>query len=83
MPRIDVRDIDDETLKQLDEQREKYGKLSRSEYIRLLIKLDVLTNIVQIIKDFKVLYIPPEKEKRKKNNTEETERQKKKKTPKE
>lgn len=51
MPRIDIRDIDEETLHQLDEQRKKYGINSRSEYIRLLIKLDILTNIVQKILD--------------------------------
>lgn len=46
MARIDIRDIDDDTLKQLDEQCKKYGINSRADYIRLLIKLDVLTNIV-------------------------------------
>ena len=46
MPRIDIRDIDEETLKKVDEQCEKYGVHSRSDYIRLLIKMDILTNIV-------------------------------------
>lgn len=51
MPRIDIRDIDDDTLKQLDDQCKKYGISSRSDYIRLLIKLDILTNIVKRIND--------------------------------
>lgn len=51
MARIDIRDIDDETLQQLDEQCQKYGINSRSDYIRMLIKLDIMTNIVQRIKD--------------------------------
>lgn len=46
MARIDIRDIDEDTLKQLDKQCKKYGINSRADYIRLLIKLDVLTNIV-------------------------------------
>lgn len=53
MARIDIRDLDDETLKQLDEQCKKYGINSRAEYIRLLIKMDIMTNIVQLIKDKK------------------------------
>ena len=51
MPRIDIRDLDEETLKQLDKQRQKYGINSRSDYIRMLIKLDIMTNIVQRIRD--------------------------------
>lgn len=51
MARIDIRNIDDETLKQLDSQCKKYGINNRADYIRLLIKLDILTNIVQSIKD--------------------------------
>ncbi len=51
MARIDIRDIDDETMKQLDSQCKKYGINSRAEYIRLLIKLDILTNIVQKIRN--------------------------------
>lgn len=51
MARIDIRDIYDETLQQLDEQCKKYGINSRAEYIRLLIKMDILTNIVQKIRD--------------------------------
>lgn len=51
MARIDIRDLDDETLRQLDEQRKKYGNLSRSDYIRLLINMDIMTNIVQKIKE--------------------------------
>lgn len=50
MPRIDIRDLDDETLKQLDEQCKRYGINSRSDYIRMLIKLDIMTHIVDIIK---------------------------------
>lgn len=50
MPRIDIRDLDDETLKQLDEQCQRYGINSRSDYIRMLIKLDIMTYIVDIIK---------------------------------
>ncbi|MGX7745853.1 hypothetical protein [Rhodopseudomonas parapalustris] len=49
MARIDIRDIDDETMKQLDEQCEKYGVNSRADYIRLLIKMDIMTDIVQRI----------------------------------
>lgn len=49
MARIDIRDIDEETLKLLDEQCKKYGIKSRTEYIRLLIKLDILTNMVDKI----------------------------------
>jgi metal-responsive CopG/Arc/MetJ family transcriptional regulator len=50
MPRIDIRDLDEETLKQLDEQCQRYGINSRSDYIRMLIKLDIMTHIVDIIK---------------------------------
>lgn len=50
MPRIDIRDLDEETLKQLDEQCKRYGINSRSDYIRMLIKLDILTNIIGIIR---------------------------------
>lgn len=50
MARIDIRDLDDETLQQLDKQCEKYGINSRADYIRLLIKMDIMTNIVQIIR---------------------------------
>lgn len=51
MARIDIRDLDEETMKLLDEQCNKYGINSRSDYIRMLIKLDIMTNIVKIIKD--------------------------------
>jgi metal-responsive CopG/Arc/MetJ family transcriptional regulator len=51
MARIDIRDLDDETLKQLDEQCQRYGISSRSDYIRMLIKLDIMTHIVQIVKE--------------------------------
>lgn len=49
MPRIDIRNLDEDTLKKLDEQCKKYGIDSRSDYIRLLINLDIMTNIVSII----------------------------------
>lgn len=49
MARIDIRDLDDETLKQLDEQCQRYGIGNRSDYIRMLIKLDIMTHIVDII----------------------------------
>lgn len=49
MARIDIRELDDETLKQLDGQCQKYGISSRSDYIRMLIKLDIMTNIAQRI----------------------------------
>jgi metal-responsive CopG/Arc/MetJ family transcriptional regulator len=52
MARIDIRDLDDETLKQLDEQCQKYGINNRSDYIRMLIKLDIMTHVVQIIKTY-------------------------------
>jgi len=51
MARIDIRGLDEETLKQLDKQCQKYGINSRSDYIRMLIKLDIMTNIVQRIRD--------------------------------
>ena len=51
MGRIDIKDIDEDTLKLLDEQCEKYGIKSRSDYIRLIIKLDILTNIVDLINE--------------------------------
>ena len=51
MPRIDIRDLDEKTMQQLDEQCQKYGFASRSEYIRMLIKLDILTDIIQRIRD--------------------------------
>jgi len=51
MPRIDIRDLDDETLHKLDEQCEKYGISSRSDYIRMLIKLDIMTDIAKRIRD--------------------------------
>jgi metal-responsive CopG/Arc/MetJ family transcriptional regulator len=50
MARIDIRDLDDETLKQIDEQCQRYGINNRSDYIRMLIKLDIMTNIVDIIR---------------------------------
>lgn len=50
MSRIDIRDLDEETLKQLDGQCQRYGIKSRSDYIRMLIKLDIMTHIVDIIK---------------------------------
>ena len=50
MARIDIRGLDDATLKQLDEQYQRYGINSRSDYIRMLIKLDIMTHIVDIIK---------------------------------
>ncbi len=50
MPRIDIRDLDEETLNQLDKQCQRYGINSRSDYIRMLIKLDIMTHIVDIIK---------------------------------
>lgn len=46
MPRIDIRDLDDETIQKLDNQCEKYGIKSRADYVRLLINLDILTNII-------------------------------------
>lgn len=49
MARIDIRDIDEDTLNKLDEQKKKYGLNSRSDYIKLLINLDILTNIVEKI----------------------------------
>ncbi len=51
MARIDIRDLDDETLRQLDEQCKRYGINSRADYIRLLIKMDIMTNIVQKIRN--------------------------------
>lgn len=51
MPRIDIRDLDDETIRLLDEQCQKYGIGSRADYIRLLIKLDIMTNIVERIRN--------------------------------
>jgi len=51
VPRIDIRDLDEDTIKLLDEQCTKYGINSRADYIRLLIKMDILTNIVQKIRD--------------------------------
>ena len=53
MPRIDIRDLDKETIEQLDEQCKKYGINSRADYIRMLIKLDILTDIVKIINKMK------------------------------
>ncbi|WHH60593.1 hypothetical protein [Petroclostridium sp. X23] len=53
MARIDIRDLDEETLQQLDEQCKKYSINSRSDYIRMLIKLDIMTNIVYIIRNEK------------------------------
>ena len=54
MARIDIRDIDNETLQQLDEQCKKYGINSRADYIRLLIKMDIMTNIIQKIRHYRV-----------------------------
>lgn len=53
MPRIDIRDLDEETIKKLDEQCKKYGINSRSDYIRMLINLDIMSNIVELIKNIK------------------------------
>lgn len=41
-----VRDLDDGTLEKIDKQKKKYGIKSRSEYIRLLVNVDLLTNIL-------------------------------------
>jgi hypothetical protein len=49
MPRIDIRDIDEETFENINKQCEKYGINNRSDYIRMLINLDIMTNIVEII----------------------------------
>ena len=54
MTRIDIRDIDNETLQQLDEQCKKYGINSRADYIRLLIKKDIMTNIIQKIRRYRI-----------------------------
>lgn len=54
MARIDIRDIDNETLQQLDKQCKKYGINSRADYIRLLIKMDIMTNIIQKIRHYRV-----------------------------
>jgi len=51
MARIDIRDIDDDTLKKIDKQKKKYGLKSRTDYIKLLINLDILTNIVEKINE--------------------------------
>lgn len=51
MARIEIKDLDENLIKKLDEQRKKYGINNRSDYLRLLINLDIMTNIVQIIKD--------------------------------
>jgi hypothetical protein len=45
---LNIRDIGDERAKKLDEQREKYGGLSQADYIRLLIDLDPLSNLVAL-----------------------------------
>jgi metal-responsive CopG/Arc/MetJ family transcriptional regulator len=50
MARIDIRNLDEETLTKLDEQMKKYGINNRADYIRLLINLDIMTNIVSLIK---------------------------------
>lgn len=49
--RIDIRNLDDETVKKLDEQRKKLGIGSRVDYIRMLIHLDIMTNIAERIKN--------------------------------
>jgi hypothetical protein len=46
MARIDIRDLDDDTIKELDRQCIEYGIPSRKAYLKLLIKLDILTKIV-------------------------------------
>lgn len=46
MPRIDIRNISTQTLKDVDTQRTKYGISNRAEYIRLLIHLDLLTDML-------------------------------------
>lgn len=51
MGRVDIRDLSDETMEKIDKQMEKYNLKNRSDYIRLLIELDVLTNIVEIIRE--------------------------------
>jgi metal-responsive CopG/Arc/MetJ family transcriptional regulator len=50
MARIDIRNLDEETLTKLDEQLKKYGINNRADYIRLLINLDIMTNIISLIK---------------------------------
>ncbi|WP_113675899.1 hypothetical protein [Vallitalea guaymasensis] len=49
MARIDIRDLDNETLDQIDKQCKMYDVKSRSDYIRLLINMDIMTNIVKKI----------------------------------
>lgn len=39
--------IDDKTLEKLELQMKKYGLKSKSEYVRLLISIDVITNILE------------------------------------
>lgn len=50
LARIDIKDIDDDTITAIDNQCKKYGISHRTDYIKLLIKLDILTNIVERIK---------------------------------
>jgi len=49
--RIDIR-LTDEEKQQAQDQASKFG-LSVSDYIRMIIQMDIMTNIVQIIKDKK------------------------------
>jgi Arc/MetJ-type ribon-helix-helix transcriptional regulator len=50
VPRIDVRDLTEEQLVKLDQQVEKLGLKSRSDYIRLIIELDAATGIIEKLK---------------------------------
>lgn len=51
MPRIDIRNITETELQKLDNQVKKLGLSSRSDYIRLIINLDEVTNLIKKLKE--------------------------------
>lgn len=51
LARIDIKDLTEEEIEAIDRQAEKYGFTSRVAYVKFLIKLDVLSDVVEIIKE--------------------------------
>lgn len=49
MARLEVRDFSEEDLKEIDRQKNKYGFKSREAYLRFLVKLDILSNMSEMV----------------------------------
>lgn len=51
MPRIDIKDLTNEEIAEIDKQVEKYGFTNRVAYVKYLLKLDVLSDVIELIKE--------------------------------